>query len=241
MPSSASLTDPYPYFRGIVSELGFNYATVPYTQPKRAGGVTKNNFYTLFDLGIAGIVNHSKIPLRLATMVGFCGGVLCLLGALVYLVVKLLFWYNLPVGIAPLIITLFFLSSVQLFFLGILGEYVGAIYTQVRNRPLVVERERINFDDDEPDGDAARHEPPARRDSRDVAALLAVSGHRRLEHRVRLRRVRPARRLAGAPRALSAHRHRGQRAGHHQRLHRPQGLRLQDEGTTTCASMAGTT
>ncbi len=142
------LSDPYPYFRGIVSELGFPYAKVPYTQPKRDGGVTKNTLYTLFDLGLAGITSHSKIPLRLATMVGFFGGVLCLLGALGYLIAKLLFWYNLPVGIAPLIITVFFLSSVQLFFLGILGEYVGAIYTQVRNRPLVVERERINFDDD---------------------------------------------------------------------------------------------
>jgi hypothetical protein len=81
-------------------------------------------------------------------MVGFCSAVLCLVGAAVYLVFKLLFWYNLPVGVAPLIITLFFLSSVQLFFLGILGEYVGSIYTQVRNRPLVVERERINFDDE---------------------------------------------------------------------------------------------
>jgi glycosyltransferase involved in cell wall biosynthesis len=141
-----TLTDPYPYFRGIVSELGFDYATVGYTQPKRVRGVTKNNFYTLYDIGITGIVNHSKIPLRLATMVGFCSGVLCLLGGLVYLIFKLLFWYDLPVGIAPLIITLFFLSSVQLFFLGILGEYVGSIYTQVRNRPLVVERERINFD-----------------------------------------------------------------------------------------------
>jgi glycosyltransferase involved in cell wall biosynthesis len=141
-----NLTDPYPYFRGIVSELGFAYATVPYAQPKRTGGVTKNSLYTLYDMGIAGIVNHSKIPLRLATIVGFCSAVMCLLGALAYLVVKLLFWYNLPVGIAPLIITLFFLSSVQLFFLGILGEYVGAIYTQVRNRPLVIERERINFD-----------------------------------------------------------------------------------------------
>ena len=145
-----TLTDPYPYFRGIVSELGFQYATVLYTQPPRVRGTTKNNFYTLYDIGIAGIVNHSKIPLRLATMMGFCGGVLCLLGAVVYLVVKLLFWCNLPVGIAPLIITLFFLSSVQLFFLGILGEYIGSIYTQVRNRPLVVERERINFDDDNP-------------------------------------------------------------------------------------------
>jgi polyisoprenyl-phosphate glycosyltransferase len=142
------LDDPYPYFRGIVSELGFDYAVVEYTQPRRSAGLTKNNLYTLYDMGITGIVNHSKIPLRLATIVGFCSAVLCLLGALVYLVFKLLFWYHLPVGVAPLIITLFFLSSVQLFFLGILGEYVGSIYTQVRNRPLVVERERINFDED---------------------------------------------------------------------------------------------
>ena len=147
-----TLPDPYPYFRGIVSELGFQYAVVPYSQPKRAGGVTKNNLYTLYDMGIAGIVNNSKIPLRLATIVGFCSGVLCLCGAVVYLAAKLLFWYNLPVGIAPLIIGLFFLSSVQLFFLGILGEYVGSIYTQVRNRPLVIERERINFEDDGPTG-----------------------------------------------------------------------------------------
>jgi glycosyltransferase involved in cell wall biosynthesis len=142
------LDDPYPYFRGIVSELGFACATVTYTQPTRAGGRTKNNLYTLYDTGITGIVNHSKIPLRLATMLGFCSAVLCLIGAAVYLAFKLLFWYNLPVGVAPLIITLFFLSSVQLFFLGIMGEYVGSIHTQVRNRPLVIERERINFDDD---------------------------------------------------------------------------------------------
>lgn len=142
------LDDPYPYFRGIVSELGFDYATVEYTQPRRTAGLTKNNFYTLYDMAITGIVNHSKIPLRLATILGFCSAVLCLFGAAVYLVFKLLFWYHLPVGVAPLIITLFFLSSVQLFFLGILGEYVGSIYTQVRNRPLVIERERINFDED---------------------------------------------------------------------------------------------
>jgi len=139
------LSDPNPYFRGIVSELGFRYATVPYTQPKRASGVTKNNLYLLYDLGVQGIVNHSRIPLRLATILGFFSSVVSLIAAIVYLALKLLFWYDLPIGIAPLIIGLFCAASVQLFFLGVLGEYVGAIYTQVRSRPLVVEAERINF------------------------------------------------------------------------------------------------
>lgn len=142
------LPDPYPYFRGIVAELGFKYGTIPYAQPARVRGFTKNNLYSLYDLGIQGIVNHSKIPLRLATMLGFASSVVTFATALVYLVMKLLFWYNLPIGVAPVIIGLFCVASVQLFFLGILGEYVGSIYTQVRNRPLVVEQERINFDDD---------------------------------------------------------------------------------------------
>ena len=142
------LPDPYPYFRGIVAEMGFRYATVPYTQPQRIRGITKNNLYTLYDLGVQGIVNHSRIPLRLATMVGFISSVASLAAALVYFVMKILFWYRLPIGVAPVIIGLFCVASVQLFFLGVLGEYVGSIYTQVRNRPLVVEEERINFDDD---------------------------------------------------------------------------------------------
>jgi glycosyltransferase involved in cell wall biosynthesis len=141
------LPDPYPYFRGIVAELGFRYATVPYTQPQRTSGITKNNMYRLYDLGVQGIVNHSKIPLRLATIVGFISSVVSLMAALAYFVMKMLFWYNLPIGVAPVIIGLFGVASVQLFFLGVLGEYVGSIYTQVRNRPLVVEEERINFDE----------------------------------------------------------------------------------------------
>jgi polyisoprenyl-phosphate glycosyltransferase len=142
------LPDPYPYFRGIVAELGFRYATVQYTQPQRTRGITKNNAYLLYDIGVQGIVNHSKIPLRLATMVGFCSSVVSLLAALVYFAMKMLFWYHLPIGVAPVIIGLFGVASVRLFFLGVLGEYIGSIYTQVRNRPLVVEEERINFDDD---------------------------------------------------------------------------------------------
>ena len=145
------LPDPYPYFRGIVAELGFQYATVPYTQPLRKRGLTKNNLYTLYDLGMQGIVNHSRIPLRVATILGFVSSVITLIVALAYFVMKMLFWYNLPIGVAPVIIGLFCVASVQLFFLGVLGEYVGSIYTQVRNRPLVVEQERINFDDDSAD------------------------------------------------------------------------------------------
>jgi glycosyltransferase involved in cell wall biosynthesis len=141
-----SLPDPYPYFRGIVAELGFKYATVPYTQPSRKRGLTKNNLYMLYDLGVQGIVNHSKIPLRIAAILGFISSVVSLGAALVYFVMKMMFWYDLPIGVAPVIIGLFCVASVQLFFLGVLGEYVGAIYTQVRNRPLVVEQERINFD-----------------------------------------------------------------------------------------------
>ena len=141
------LPDPYPYFRGIVAELGFRYATIPYTQPKRAAGVTKNNLYRLYDLGMQGIVNHSKVPLRLATMIGFVASVLSFTTAVGYFIAKMLFWYRLPIGFAPVIIGLFCVASVQLFFLGVLGEYIGSIYTQVRNRPLVVEQERINFDD----------------------------------------------------------------------------------------------
>jgi glycosyltransferase involved in cell wall biosynthesis/ADP-ribose pyrophosphatase YjhB (NUDIX family) len=142
------LPDPYPYFRGIVAELGFRYATIPYVQPQRVRGVTKNNLYRLYDIGLQGIVNHSRIPLRLATLLGFVSSIVSLAAALVYFVMKMLFWYNLPIGIAPLIIGLFGAASVQLLFLGIMGEYVSAIHAQVRNRPLVIEQERINFEDD---------------------------------------------------------------------------------------------
>jgi len=147
-----SLTDPYPYFRGIVAELGFAYVTIPYTQQRRAKGATKNNWYTLYDIGIQGVMNHSKIPLRLATILGLASGAFSLIAAGGYLAMKLLFWYELPIGIAPIVIGMFFVSSVQLLFLGVLGEYIGSIYTQVRNRPLVVERERINFDEDSKEG-----------------------------------------------------------------------------------------
>lgn len=140
-----TVADPYPYFRGQISEIGLPIAQVSYHQPARKRGITKNNFFTLYDLAMLGITNHSKVPLRLAAMLGFMMALLSLLVALVYFVYKLIFWYSLPVGTAPLVIGLFFFASVQLFFIGILGEYIGAIHTQVLKRPLVVEKERINF------------------------------------------------------------------------------------------------
>lgn len=140
-----SIKDPYPYFRGIVAELGTDYCIVTYTQPVRQSGKTKNNFYTLYDMAMLGVVNHSKLPLRMASFIGFIVAFISLLVGLVYLVYKLVYWDSFSVGMAPLIIGLFFFSSVQLLFIGIIGEYIGAIYTQVRKRPLVIERERVNF------------------------------------------------------------------------------------------------
>lgn len=139
------IEDPYPYFRGLISEIGFEPVKIPFTQPQRARGFTKNNFYTLYDMAMLGITKHSKIPLRLATMSGFALSFLSLLTGLGYLVYKLLFWNMFTAGMAPVVIGLFLFSSVQLFFIGVLGEYIGAIFTQVRKLPLVVEKERINF------------------------------------------------------------------------------------------------
>ena len=141
-----SLREPYPYFRGLVSDIGFSIARVAYTQPIRRHGRTKNNFLTLFDMAMLGFTSYTKIPLRLATLLGFCAAGCSLLVGLGYLVAKLLFWNTFTAGMAPLMIGIFFLGSVQLLFLGIVGEYVGAIFTYVQNRPLVVEKERVNFD-----------------------------------------------------------------------------------------------
>ena len=141
-----SFGDPYPYFRGMLAEIGLPYKKIYYDQPSRKFGVTKNNWYTLYDIGMLGIINHSKIPLRLSTFAGFGGSALSLLVAFTYLVLKLIFWNTFSLGLAPMLIGVFFFASIQLFFLGLIGEYVGAIYTQVQNRPYVVELDRVNFD-----------------------------------------------------------------------------------------------
>jgi len=140
------MDDPYPYFRGMIAEIGFPAARIEFTQPTRKHGITKNNFYTLFDMAMLGMTNYSKVPLRLATMFGFVVAVFSALIGLFYFVYKLLNWQNFSVGSAPVTVGLFFFGAVQLFFLGILGEYIGAIYTHVLHRPLVVEKERINYD-----------------------------------------------------------------------------------------------
>jgi len=138
--------DPYPYFRGMIAEIGLPHTTIPFTQPRRSRGITKNNFYTLYDLAMLGITNLSKVPLRFVTLSGFACAAACILVALGYLIYKLLFWNRFSVGIAPLVIGIFFFSSVQLISVGILGEYIGSIHTHVQKRPLVVERERFNYE-----------------------------------------------------------------------------------------------
>lgn len=140
------LDDPYPYFRGLIAELGFDRVEIEYTQPRREKGVTKNNFYTLYDIAMLGFVNHSKVPLRLASFIGFSTSIVSMFVAFGYFIYKLLDWNNFQLGIAPLVIGIFFFGGVQLFFLGVIGEYIGSILTQVKKRPLVVERTRINFD-----------------------------------------------------------------------------------------------
>lgn len=140
------LKEPYPYGKGIISEIGFEKAIIEYTQPKRERGVTKNNFYTLYDIAMLGIISNSKVPLRVATIFGFGMGVLCLAVALIYLILKLIYWERFDAGIAPILIGVFFFSSVQLFFLGIIGEYIGVLLTRVTDRPHVIEKKRVNFD-----------------------------------------------------------------------------------------------
>ena len=141
-----SLNDPYPYFRGLISEFGFEVATVPYQQPARKRGVTTHNFYSLYDMAVLGITNHSKVPLRIATFAGFAMSLVSAAVGIFYLLYKMLSWDRFDLGLAPLIIGLFFFAAVQLFFIGIVGEYIGSIHTQVLNRPMVIEKERINFD-----------------------------------------------------------------------------------------------
>lgn len=141
-----TINDPYPYLRGLVAEYGNNISIINFIKPKRLRGKSSYNFYRLYDFAMVGFVNYSKVPLRLACFTGFIVGCLSLIVAFVYFIYKLLYWDSFQLGSAPLVVGLFFIASVQLFFLGVVGEYVGSILTQVKNRPLVIEEERINFD-----------------------------------------------------------------------------------------------
>jgi glycosyltransferase involved in cell wall biosynthesis len=140
-----SINDPYPYFRGLISEITKDIKLISFHQPSRYKGKTKNNFFTLYDIGILGIIKHSKIPLRVMIFIGFCISVFSFFISLIYLLYKIIFWDSFNVGIAPLVIGFFFISSIQILLLGLVGEYAINILIQTRNLPLVVEKERINF------------------------------------------------------------------------------------------------
>ena len=140
------LDDPTPFLRGLVAELGFRRKEIPYDQPKRRAGKTSNNFYSLYDAAMLGFTSYTKIGLRLATFAGAICSALCMLVALVYLIMKLIWWDRFPAGMAPLLIGMLFIGSVQIFFIGLVGEYILSINQRVMKRPLVVEEERLNFD-----------------------------------------------------------------------------------------------
>jgi glycosyltransferase involved in cell wall biosynthesis len=143
------LNDPMPYLRGIVAELGYKYHKIYYVQPKRKSGKSKFNFYRLYDYAMLGITSYSKVPLRLATFAGATVSIISFIIGIVYLILKLVNWYEFTDGMAPMLIGMFFLGAVQLLFIGIIGEYILNINTRVLNRPLVVEEERINLPEKE--------------------------------------------------------------------------------------------
>ena len=147
-----SLDDPTPFLRGIVAELGYRRKEIPYEQPRRRAGKTHNNLYRLYDAAMLSVTSYTKAGLRLATIFGSICAVVSMLIALVYLVMKLIWWDRFPAGMAPMLIGMLFLGSVQLFFIGFLGEYIMSINQRVMKRPLVIEEERINFNEEEKKG-----------------------------------------------------------------------------------------
>lgn len=140
------LDDPDPYIRGIVSELGYKIKKINYEQQNRKAGKSKNNFFTLYNIAMISITNYSKIVLRLSTMIGFLFSFLSFIFGLIYFIYKIIYWHSFNVGIAPLILGVFFIGSIQLFFLGLIGEYIVNINDRLMKRPFVIEEKRINFD-----------------------------------------------------------------------------------------------
>lgn len=140
-----SLNDPYPYFRGWIADIGFKPAMIEFKQPARKHGRSKSNIMYLYEEAMLGITSYTKLPLRLATITGFCTSFISFLVGMVYLIYKLLYWKSFSLGVAPVAIGLFFIAAVQLLFLGLLGEYISMIYIQVLRRPPVYEKERLNF------------------------------------------------------------------------------------------------
>lgn len=142
-----NLKDPTPFLRGIVAELGFRRKEIPYEQPKRRAGKTSNNFYRLYDAAMLSITSYTKVGLRLCTFIGIMTGIISFIIGIVYLVLKLVFWDSFQAGMAPILIGMFMLGAIQLFFIGMIGEYVLSINQRVMNRPLVIEEERLNFEE----------------------------------------------------------------------------------------------
>ena len=143
------LKDPIPFIRGIVGELGYKRTEIEYVQPKRRAGKTHNDFYSLYDAAMLSFTSYTKIGLRIATFIGaICSGISVIVG-FVYLILKIIYWNRFPAGMAPLIILVSFMSSIQLFFIGLMGEYILSMNKRLMNRPLVIEEERINFDNKE--------------------------------------------------------------------------------------------
>lgn len=148
-----NLDDPTPFLRGIVAELGYKRKEIPYEQQKRRAGKTHNNWYTLYDAAMLSFTSYTKIGMRIATIIGFFISFLSILIALIYLVLKLIYWDSFPMGNAPLLIGVFILGGIQIFFIGILGEYIMSINSRVMNRPLVIEEKRLNFDNSNEEND----------------------------------------------------------------------------------------
>jgi len=144
-----NLKDPTPFLRGIVAELGFKRKEIPYEQARRRAGKTSNNWYRLYDAAMLSFTSYTKIGMRLATIIGFIVSFASLAIALVYLILKLIYWDNFAMGDAPMLIGVFVIGGIQLFFIGLLGEYIMSINTRVMNRPLVIEEKRLNFEPDE--------------------------------------------------------------------------------------------
>ena len=134
------------YFRGVIADIGLPHAEIVFNQPKRKRGISKIGFYNLYEIAMQGITSLSKVPLQLVTFSGFASALLCVLVSLGYFIYKLIYWNRFSTGMAPLVIGLFFFMSLQMIFIGVVGEYIGAIHTIVQNRPLVVEQQRINFE-----------------------------------------------------------------------------------------------
>lgn len=141
-----SLKDPIPFIRGIVAELGFKRKEIPYQQQKRRAGKTHNNWYTLYDAAMLSFTSYTKVGMRICTIIGFLVSFLSILIGIIYLILKLVNWYTFDMGTAPILLGVFILGGIQIFFIGLLGEYILSINTRVMNRPLVIEEKRINFD-----------------------------------------------------------------------------------------------